>query len=32
MTPNVFRILQEKFDLRLTGKQAQQDLAAVLAG
>ena len=32
VTPNVFRILQEKFDLRLTGKHAEQDLAAVLAG
>jgi hydroxylamine reductase len=32
VTPNVFRILQEKFDLKLTGKSAQQDLAAVMAG
>jgi hydroxylamine reductase len=32
VTPNVFRILQEKFDLRLTGKLAQQDLAAAMAG
>ncbi|MHB0957372.1 MAG: hydroxylamine reductase [Pirellulaceae bacterium] len=32
VSPNVFRILQDKFDLRLTGKQAHQDLAAVLAG
>ncbi len=31
VTPNVFRILQEKFDLRLTGD-AKQDLAAALAG
>jgi hydroxylamine reductase len=32
VTPNVFRILQERFDLRLTGKSAAQDLAAALAG
>ena len=29
ITPNVFKILQEKFDLRLTGN-AKADLAAVL--
>jgi hydroxylamine reductase len=32
VTPNVFRILQEKFDLKLTGKSAEQDLATVMAG
>lgn len=32
VTPNVFRILQEKFDLKLTGQSAQQDLATVMAG
>jgi hydroxylamine reductase len=31
VTPNVFRILQEKFDLKLTGTSAQQDLAAAMA-
>ena len=29
---NVFKILQEKYDLRLTGANASADLAAVLAG
>ncbi len=32
VSPGVFAILQEKFDLRLTGKDAKADLAAVLAG
>lgn len=31
LSPNVFRILQEEFDLRLTGTDAQQDLAAAVA-
>ncbi len=31
ITPNVFRILQEKYDLRLIGSSAQADLQAVLA-
>ena len=31
ITPNVFRILQEKYDLRLTGKDAKADLALALA-
>jgi hydroxylamine reductase len=31
VTPNVFRILQEKFDLKLTGTSAKQDLAAAMA-
>jgi len=31
ITPNVFKILQEKFDLRLPGKSAQADLAAAIA-
>ena len=31
VTPNVFKILQEKFDLRLTGDSAQKDLDLVLA-
>lgn len=30
VTPNVFRILQEKFDLRIIGKDAKQDLARVM--
>ncbi|WP_165228084.1 hydroxylamine reductase [Aquisphaera insulae] len=30
VTPNVFRILQEQFDLKLTGADAKQDLLAVL--
>jgi hydroxylamine reductase len=32
VTPNVFRILQDRFDLRLTGPDASRDLAAVMAG
>jgi hydroxylamine reductase len=31
VTPNVFKLLQEKFDLRLTGGDPRQDLAALLA-
>ena len=31
ITPNVFKILQEKFDLRLPGKSAAADLAAAIA-
>jgi len=31
ISPNVFKILQEKFDLRLTGEQAKADLEAVMA-
>ena len=31
VTPNVFRLLQEKFDLRLTGKNAKEDLNRALA-
>lgn len=31
VSPNVFAILQEKFDLRLTGEDAKADLAAVMA-
>jgi hydroxylamine reductase len=31
LTPNVFRVLQEKYDLRLTGTDAKADLAAVMA-
>jgi len=31
VTPNVFKILQEKFDLRLTGESAQADLAMAIA-
>ncbi len=30
ITPNVFKILQEKFDLRIVGPDARQDLAQVL--
>lgn len=30
VTPNVFKLLQEKFDLRIIGKDAKQDLARVL--
>lgn len=30
ITPNIFRFLQEKFDLRLTGEDARADLAAVM--
>jgi hydroxylamine reductase len=29
VSPNVFRILQEKFDLKLTGKDAKRDLRAL---
>ena len=32
ISPNVFKILQEKFDLRLTGESAQDDLALAMAG
>ena len=32
ITPNVFKVLQEKFDLRLTGKDAAEDLAVAMAG
>jgi len=32
ITPNVFAILQEKYDLRLTGTDARADLAAAMAG
>jgi hydroxylamine reductase len=31
LTPNVFKVLQEKYDLRLTGSDAKADLAAVMA-
>ena len=31
VSPNVFKILQEKFDLRLTGQDAHADLAAVMS-
>jgi hydroxylamine reductase len=31
VTPNVFKLLQEKFDLRLTGKSAKEDLNRALA-
>lgn len=31
VTPNVFKVLQEKFDLRLTGSDAQADLAVAMA-
>ena len=31
VTLNVFRVLQEKFDLRLTGKSAKEDLDRALA-
>ena len=31
VSPNVFKILQDKFDLKLTGKEAKQDLALALA-
>ncbi len=30
ISPNVFKVLQEKFDLRLTGKSAKEDLDRVL--
>ena len=32
VTPNLFKILQEKFDLRLTGSDAKGDLELALAG
>ncbi|MHC4405864.1 MAG: hydroxylamine reductase [Planctomycetota bacterium] len=32
VTPNVFKVLQEKFDLRLTGDDARKDLEVALAG
>jgi hydroxylamine reductase len=32
ITPGVFRILQDKFDLRLPGKDAKADLARAMAG
>jgi len=32
VTPNVFKVLQDQFDLRLTGEDAKADLALVLAG
>ncbi|NQT40613.1 MAG: hydroxylamine reductase, partial [Planctomycetes bacterium] len=31
ITPGVFKVLQEKFDLRLTGENAQADLQLALA-
>ncbi len=31
VTPNIFRVLQERFDLRLTGQDARQDLALAMA-
>ena len=31
ISPNVFKVLQEKFDLRLTGKSAKEDLERILA-
>ncbi len=31
VSPNVFKVLQEKFDLRLTGKSAKEDLDRALA-
>ncbi len=31
ITPNVFKVLQEKFDLQLTGEDAKADLEAVMA-
>ncbi|MEE9603266.1 MAG: hydroxylamine reductase [Thermoguttaceae bacterium] len=31
ITPNIFKVLQEKFDLRLTGDDPKADLAAALA-
>ncbi|MBX9579385.1 MAG: hypothetical protein K2X87_03675 [Gemmataceae bacterium] len=30
ITPNVFKVLQDKFDLRIIGRDAKQDLARVL--
>jgi hydroxylamine reductase len=32
VTPNVFAVLQEQFDLRLTGENAQDDLELAMAG
>jgi hydroxylamine reductase len=32
VTPNVFEVLQDQFDLRLTGEDAKADLALALAG
>ena len=32
ISPNVFKILQEKFDLRLSGEDAKADLAMATAG
>ena len=32
VSPNVFKLLQEQYDLRLTGEDAEADLAAALAG
>ena len=32
ISPNVFKILQEKYDLRLTGPSAKEDLALAIAG
>ena len=32
ISPNVFKVLQDKFDLRLTGKDAAEDLAVAMAG
>lgn len=32
VSPNIFRVLQQKFDLRIAGQDARQDLAAALAG
>jgi hypothetical protein len=31
ITPNVFQILQDKYDLRLTGNSAAEDLAMAMA-
>jgi hydroxylamine reductase len=32
ISPNVFKILQEKFDLRLIGESAKEDLELAMAG
>jgi hydroxylamine reductase len=32
ITPNVFKILQDKYDLRLTGTSGAEDLAMAMAG
>ncbi len=32
VTPNVFKVLQDEFDLRLTGEDAKADLALAMAG